>query len=212
MHLLHSFTPKALKQLAYALFFLLMVPVLIVSCKKGDTGPAGATGATGPAGPTGTTGATGATGSANVVYSAWAYATNFRDTTIDGSSLNVGDLAAPVLVDSILQQGLVLVYFTYGAGVFPLPYTSYAGAKLSTMSFLPRNGNLLITRFTADNSNSIKLSSLLQYRYVIIPGAKAGSSYSNATKQGHGAILNAGDTDYSQMSYEEVCKAFNIQQ
>ncbi|HTH81831.1 MAG TPA: hypothetical protein VL490_02775, partial [Mucilaginibacter sp.] len=61
-------------------------------------------------------------------------------------------------------------YLNFGAGVFPMPYTSYAGGIANTISYLPMQGKVLITRFTADNSASITLSTIIQYRYVIIPG------------------------------------------
>ena len=109
-------------------------------------------------------------GGNNVLYSGYNYASNFRDTTIDGSALNVADLSAPALTQTVLDQDAFQIYFTFGAGIFGLPYTSYAGNKENTMSYLPRLGRFIITRFTADNSNAIKLSSLLQYRYIIIPG------------------------------------------
>jgi len=63
------------------------------------------------------------------------------------------------------------MYLDFGAGVFPMPYTSNAGGKESTISYLPMPGRILISRFTADNSASISLSTLIQYRYVIIPGS-----------------------------------------
>lgn len=115
----------------------------------------------GPAGPAGT---------ANVQYSGWNYATNFRDTTADNSAFHAGDLAAPALTQTMLDNATFQIYFTFGGGVYTLPYTSYAGGKLNTMSYFPRVGHFIITRFTADNSNSVPLSTILQYRYVIIPG------------------------------------------
>lgn len=145
MYLFHSSTPKSLKQLPCAVFFFALTSLLILSCKKGDTGPAGPAGPNGPA------------GSPNVIYSSWVYSTNFRDSVIDGSNVKLGNVAAPAIVDSILQKGLVLVYFTFGAGIFDLPYTSDAGGMANTISFLPQKGNILITRFTSDNSNSIGL-------------------------------------------------------
>ncbi|RZK63467.1 MAG: hypothetical protein EOO95_13415, partial [Pedobacter sp.] len=39
-------------------------------------------------------------GTANVIYSGWNYAKNFRDTTIDASLLRIGDLMAPALTTS----------------------------------------------------------------------------------------------------------------
>jgi len=118
----------------------------------------------------GNVGATGPAGTANVVYSGWMYATNFRDTTADNSALHAADLSAPKLTTEILNGGTVMVYFTFGGGVYTLPYTSYAGGKQNTMSYWPRLGHFIITRFTADNSNSVPLSTILQYRYIIIPG------------------------------------------
>lgn len=106
----------------------------------------------------------------DVIYSGYNYATNFRDTTIDGSQLKVADLAATDLTQQAIDQDAFEIYFTFGAGIFGLPYTSYAGGAENTLSYLPRVGHFIITRFTADNSGSVPLSVLLQYRYVIIPG------------------------------------------
>jgi hypothetical protein len=154
-----------------AVCFLSFLPVAILiiltGCSKGSTGPAGAQG---PAGQQGAAGPAGPAGTANVTYSDWNYATNFRDTTIDGSLLNVADLAAPSITANDLDSATFAVYFTFGSGIFPLPYTSDAGGKANTMSFLPEVGKMLITRFTADNSASVHLSVILQYRFIIIPG------------------------------------------
>ncbi|MDR6944528.1 hypothetical protein [Mucilaginibacter pocheonensis] len=195
-----------MKKLNYLLLFF-AVPVLsLLSCKKGDVGPAGpagpegpkgATGASGAAGADGTDGANGAkgaTGTANVIYSDWATAKNFRDTTADNSAMHAADLAAPKLTTSIINSGTVMVYFTFGGGVYTLPYTSYAGGKQNTMSYWPRLGHFIITRFTADNSNSVPLSTVLQYRYVIIPGGITAA----VAKQ-----VNIND-------YESVRKFYNI--
>ncbi|HEY8930359.1 MAG TPA: hypothetical protein VIM55_14260, partial [Mucilaginibacter sp.] len=122
----------------------------------------------------------GPAGTANVQYSGWAYATNFRDTTIDNSAMHVADLAAPALSQSILDGGSVQVFLNYGGGVFPLPHTTYAGGKASIISYLPRIKHFVITRFTLDNTNSVNLSTVIQYRYVIIPGGTALSAIKNA--------------------------------
>jgi hypothetical protein len=115
----------------------------------------------------------GPAGTANVQYSGWNYATNQRDTTIDGSSLVIMTLAAPSITAAELNNSSIQVYCDFGAGVFPLPYTSFAGGKENTINYLPQVGRFIITRFTADNSASISLSTLIQYRYVIIPGSVA---------------------------------------
>ena len=124
-------------------------------------------------------GAKGATGTANVMYSGWNYAKNFRDSTIDNSAMHLADLPAPALSTDMLQNGLTMVYFTYGGGVDPLPWTTNAGGKTSQINYMPTYKRFLITRYTLDNSNSINLSTVLQYRYVIIPGGVALSAIKN---------------------------------
>jgi len=174
--------------LRFSTFFLLPV-LLLVSCKKGDTGPAG------EKGPAGATGDAGPKGTANVIYSAWAYSTTFRDSLIDNSNMKVANVAAPQIVDSILARGTVLVYLSFSQGTYILPYTNYAGNKLNTISYLPMPGKVLITRFTHDNSGSIGLPATLTYRYIIIPGGIAGRQ----------AAVN-----YSEMTYQQVCDYLHI--
>lgn len=113
----------------------------------------------------------GPAGTANVQYSGWNYATNIRDTTLDASALVIANVQAASLTSAELDNSSIQVYINFGEGIYPTPYTSYAGGKQNTISFLPQVGNILITRFTADNSASISLSPLIQFRYVIIPGS-----------------------------------------
>jgi hypothetical protein len=176
---------------------LISSTMIFFACKKGDPGTPGQAGADGPAGPKGEPGAAGPTGTANVIYSSWKYATNFNDSTIDNSALKVGYVAASDLSATILNSGLVMIYFTYGGGTFTLPYTSNAGGKPNTISFTPMLKKILVYRFAHDNSNSIALSTLLQYRYIIVPGGLSASRVANYV-------------DYTNMSYEEVCKKLNI--
>ena len=143
--------------------------MMLPSWKKGEQGPEGATGSKGADGPSGATGPQGPAGTANVIYSDWTVAVNFRDTTADNSKLKAADLPAPKLTAALLNNATVMVYFDFGGGVYTLPYTSYAGGKLNTISFWPRVGHFIITRFAADNSAGVALSSFLKYRYVIIP-------------------------------------------
>ncbi|MBE7175460.1 MAG: collagen-like protein [Mucilaginibacter polytrichastri] len=181
-----------MKTLIYLLLFSLFL--FAVSCEKGDTGPQGetgpkgdagvkgdtgavgpkgATGQTGAKGQTGATGPKGETGTADVIYSDWVYAKNFRDSTIDNSNMHVADIPAANLTTENLAHAAIMVYFTYGGGVFPLPHLTYAGSKASVINFAPRFKHFNITRYTLDNTNSVNLSTVLQYRYVIIPGGVA---------------------------------------
>lgn len=130
-------------------------------------------------GPAGPQGPAGPKGSANVIYSDWVYAKNFRDSTIDNSAMHVADIPANDLTTDNLQNALIQVYFTYGGGTFPLPHITNAGGKSSIINFAPRYKHFNITRYTLDNTNSINLSTVLQYRYVIIPGGVAAAKAKN---------------------------------
>lgn len=118
----------------------------------------------------------GATGTANVIYSAWGYASNPRDTTIDKSKLWVVNFPALALSQADLGTASRQVYLQFGGGEEVLPYIASAGSVNSTLSFIPEKGTILIKRFTSDNSGSIEIPLSLQYRYVIIPGGVQGSS------------------------------------
>lgn len=118
----------------------------------------------------------GATGTANVIYSAWGYASNPRDTTIDESKLWVVNFPASALSLADLSTASIQVYLQFGGGEEVLPYIAYAGSVNSTLSFIPETGTILITRYTSDNSGGIEIPLSLQYRYVIIPGGVQGTS------------------------------------
>jgi len=186
----------------------------------GDAGPQGVAGPPGPAGdagPPGPAGDAGPPGTANVFVSDWALASLSGTVTFDGSQLQTANLTAPgVNSQFIVTGGVVAVYFTFGAGVLPLPYTSFAGGKESTISFIPAygvtsgsagamNDNILITRFTADNSGSVPLSSLLQYRYVLIPAG-------NLVTGGGPLVYRTPSGDSIDLrDYDQVRAAFGIQ-
>ncbi len=178
-----SMKHSPLKLMVTVILFCTSLFAVFSSCKKGDTGPQGKP------------------GTANVIYSNWAsaVATSFKDSIIDNSNLKIARVNAPELVDSIINKGTLLVYCMFGSTIEPLPYTSFAGGKINTIAFLPTSKSIVITRFTHDNTNSINLSSSLQYRYIIIPGG----------------VVSGGrmaKSDYKSMTYEEVCKELGIPQ
>jgi hypothetical protein len=161
----------------------LAVALLFASCAK--EGPAGATGATGPAGPAGPTGpggapgtpgAPGAPGTANVYYSAWADV-NFEGSDSTGYS---AEIAAPKLVDSILNRGEIKVYWnaasdsTNSQFVIPLPvFDLFLFGDLVTMN--PYFSNQTITLAANYNLSSYTLRNYHygQFRYILIPGGRA---------------------------------------
>ena len=139
-------------------------------------------------------------GTANVMYSAWSTLdSSVRDTTIDGSDLQIGDLNAPQITQKVIDEGVVNVYMKFWGDVYPLPYTSYAGGAANTVDFLPRLNLIYLTRFTHDNSASVGFSSSLDFRYVIIPGGQAAKS--KLTKE-----------EIKQLPYEKLNKLFSFQE
>ena len=164
------------------LAFTCLVSLFITACKKGDTGPAGPK------------------GSANFIYSDGgpAISTSYKDSVMDNSNVKIARLNAPQIVDSILAKGVVLVYMSFSNSINQLPYTSYAGNKVSTLSFNPALKSILLYRFTHDNSGSLGISTVVSFRYIIIPGGVPNGRMSRP--------------DYKNMSYEEVCAFLGIPQ
>ncbi|WP_286862688.1 MULTISPECIES: collagen-like triple helix repeat-containing protein [Sphingobacterium] len=113
----------------------------------------------------------GATGAANVIYSGWQYAKDVnKDSVIDATSCRLGHLPANGLTAIYLNNSAILVYMDYGGGLFALPYTSNAGGKTNTISFVSKINQIIVYRFAHDGSNSIRMYSFLKFRYVLIPG------------------------------------------
>lgn len=172
------------RMIASVVVFIVAGGMLLLNCKGDD-------GAVGPKGKD---------GNANVIYSKWMVAKNFTDSVSDNTNVKVGHISAPLITDSVLNNGVVIVYMNYGAGPFQLPYTSFAGGKASTISFWIKPGKLMPYRFTHDNSNSVSLSTSLQYRYIIVPA--------NMNADSVAASGRIAAKDYPD--YEELCKAYGI--
>lgn len=190
----------------------MMLPIItamliFLSCtKEGPVGPQG------DAGPQGPQGAQGPAGTANVIYSNWvSFQGAPRDTLIDNSKLKCVNIATPKLTQALVDNAAVLVYMRFNTTVWPLPYTGYAGLKASTVSFLPLPGNIIITRFTHDNSGSVGFSSVLQFRYILIPGGVASGRYA-ADAEKHFTVNNETYTtsQLKAMPYNQVMALLNI--
>lgn len=134
-----------------------------ISCR----GEAGADGETGPP------------GNANVIVSDWKTATAFKDTVIDNSSIRIGRVDAPEFTPEILDKSAVFAYLDYGRGPYPLPFTSYAVFRTSTISYFTQKRFLRITRFAHDGGAVIALAQNIKYRYVIIPKSSMNRSTGN---------------------------------
>lgn len=168
------------------IFTLLLLALFTISCSSDD-------------GTDGVDGQPGATGTANVIYSAWAAAPTAVAETIDGTSGMSTTINAPQLTDDILSKGTILVYVSFGTGTFSLPYTSTAGGFANTITAISTLKKIKLFRFRHDGGGTVNLPTTLTWRYILIPGGAAA------------ATAKAAKTDYSKMSYEEVCAHFNIQ-
>jgi len=177
---------------------LLALAILAFNCSKGPAGPQGSTGPQGPVGPAGPT------GTANVIYSAWFLTGTGWDSIANAPSYGAYgtfDKAASDITQTIIDNGVVLAYMkgdpTTGLAneVFPLPYSVGVGFNFTDLWDFVLNapGNI---RFLYKSDVPWTLAELggISFRYIIIPGGVAG-----------GRMLNL-----KKMSYEEVCKLYNI--
>lgn len=152
-------------------------------------------------------------GNANVIVSDWlSFQQATYDTTRDGSNLKENYIDVPELNSEIMDKGAILVYIKFLSNAFPLPYTSNAGGKPNTVSFIPDIQKIYITRFAHDNSGSLGFGTV-QFKYILIPKPEntgmrlKGENSQNLFKIG-------GDwytlEELKAMSYEEICDMFNI--
>jgi len=204
-----------------------------VSCKKGDPGPDGAAGPAGPAGAAGAAGATGPAGpagSANVIYSDWFTPSSYiKDTVFGIWGFNYVQTATDI-TQNILDSGTVIVYgklLQYNttlwptAQVAPLPvtltYMSGPNTEVDTWSGLASLGQVKIRFVNDQNAYKTYNSSKNKFRYIIIAGTVHSASYTPHTVTRSGNVLDAGTlqnvaTNWTTMSYEEVCNKLGVPQ
>lgn len=219
---------------------MLIAGAVFFSSCKGDAGPVGPQGIQGPngaqgiqgiigpAGPVGATGATGATGPAgpagpagsltNVIYSSWAPAGNFIDTSIHatngGSGLaggRRGFRTSASVTQAIVDQGICLAYarVTPAAAVQQLPMHLIASVSWNLWiehALVPGRVVFMATRpelyswAAGENTRFEPIS----YRYVIIPGGTSGSRFVSGPAAGYTV------QQIKSMSYEQITSMFNI--
>ena len=228
-----SFKPNynAMRKLSSLSLLLIALSFVLVNCTKegpegpagangaqgpaganGATGPAGPTGPSGPAGPTGPTGPQGPAGTANVIYAPWASSANWNLENFFGKTVRRNTRSAPGITQSILDQGVVLVYgrFNVNAGVFTVPYTAF-NITQSVMQIIDARLvlNNIDLRFynDADNNDPGTLSGT-EFRYVIIPGGVAGGRSAEKTCEINGRYYT--ENDLKSMSYSSVCSLLHI--
>jgi hypothetical protein len=151
--------------LAMPYYLAIAVMMLLVSCKKGDTGPAG------PAGPA---------GAANVIYTDWFNLDYNAVTGPNGDTIRfVASHPAPKLVDSIIARGEIKVYLNRGTPTQPLvvtlPYSDpiyFDPPVVVNPEFFP--GLITITSNYNMGTFDENAEKRYQYRYILIPGGTAG--------------------------------------
>jgi len=203
-------------------FLIVTCPLLIVSCKKGDTGPAGAAGTAGP------------TGTANVIYSTWFTPATYTKETIFGTYGFKYDKATTDITQKILDSGTVITFGKlngYNPVIWPtdqiaqlpisLTYLSGTDANIDTWSALLSLGNLEIRLVSSLNAYG-SISNAHQFRYIIIPGGtkstvasvKPGEVSAKSSPLGDqmNASINEVRQNYAQMSYSEICQRLGVPQ
>lgn len=219
---------KAKRNFFIGLTLLSMSAVLLNSCEadadiitreelKGDVGPQGPQGEQGPQGQPGTQGPEGqpgADGNANVIVSEWKNFTGVKDSVFDNTAVRVVTVEAPELTKNIIENSAILVYLNYGTGVFPLPYTSNATSRMSTLSFFPQKGKIRPFRFVYDGGALVSIGSSIKFKYVIIPQGTASKGFNNNTSQPMYRLNNELYTldALKAMDYEEISLKVNIQE
>lgn len=148
--------------------------IFLMNC-EGSEGPTGPAGAQGPQGDVGPQGPQGPEGTANVIYSEWITLSDLEapsDTTFLSRTYNKWEIPAPEITQEIIDQGVILVYFSLTGAILPLP-TTFGGANPIYITFAPfQPGILSILAQNLDNTVS-GLNSSIQFRYIIIPGGMA---------------------------------------
>jgi hypothetical protein len=220
------------------LIILVLLGIAVTSCtKEGPEGPMGAigpqgvpgaTGAPGAAGTAGAAGAQGPPGTANVIYSGWVPApSNFfvntgnnadwKDTTLPTIGLvSRAYMSAPSLTQTILDQGLTMVYHTFAAPPAPpaggsnaqsLPYSVSVNLPpllLLQLNYKPAVGKVFVFVKNLTNTLSFGLTSGHYFRYVIIPGTIAGGRMASGVASGFSL------EELQAMPYDEVMRRFKI--
>jgi hypothetical protein len=216
-------TASRLTFIGKALFMASALTVMLVACKKGDTGPAGPAGSAGPAGPAGPGGPA---GSPNVIYSSWMTPKsqgNWRDTIHNTKVARYFTKSSSAFSQDVLDKAVVLSYVCIpdlGGEIYQLPVVfphaldvdgnllwhavAYRHAvtlnKIAFYLYSPE-GHVDVPIPAADDKN--------KFRYIIIPGGVQAPA--SAGPDG-GGRLSSGHTveQLRRMSYSEVKALYNI--
>lgn len=107
---------------------------------------------------------------AKVMYSGWRTAVRMVDTAFDNTRVRAAHIYEPQLTADVIKNSAILVYLDYGQGLYPLPFTSSAFFRMSTITFHAKLRELVIMRMVYDGGPVVSINVNILYRYVIIPG------------------------------------------
>lgn len=146
-------------------------------------------------------------GAGPVIYSNWITSPySSRDTTIDGTCVRVRHLDAPSLSTTLLNQGVLLVYFRIGSiGPYKLPYISDAGGATNQINCIFNAQKIFVyrhtyntCRFTTAVAESypgqpvlVNLPQSIEYRYVLIGGTQAGGRMALGPNEHYASSVDA---------------------
>lgn len=179
-----------MKKILYAPTVVLMIVLVIISCKKGDQGPAGPAGTTGAAGPAGATGAQGpqgVAGNANVTQYNFA-GQNFA---INGIAILQVNTSADTM-----NRSAWFVYLVRPSGnVYPIPGFGVNGSSDYRLywSFVSGKVNFSIGKTSGPGE---------EYSIRII------RIYANTVTTGGRMTTQLPDIDFKD--YYAVCKYYNL--
>jgi hypothetical protein len=169
---------------------------------NGAVGAIGAIGATGATGGIGNNGPAGPTGTANVIYSNWISA----DFVATGSAYYFTiPLPASIPFQTLRDTYHIAVYYDYGGAFYQLPMKEFNLNVEISYILSSSIGGFRIQAARAGVATPDVINPFLatytsdRLRYVLIPGA---------VPSGRGVT----PPNYSNMSYQEICKKFNIPQ
>ncbi len=162
------------RKLIYPLAVVAALVVFAACQKDGATGPEGPQGPQGQQGQPGQQGPKGDTGVANVIYSDWLDVTFQALVTEDDDTLGyAASFDAAKLTHDILTKGEIKVYMNWGTAtepsISPIPYFDPIFGYLLTADY--EEGVVFLSSNFDASSRTIEGNRLLQFRYVLIPGA-----------------------------------------
>jgi hypothetical protein len=157
----------------------------------------------GEAGAPGKDGTNGQTGTANVIYSNWI---NQNWNSLNDDFIKSMNINEPKITTQVLNTGLVIGFFRFSdqTTTYTLPYVNQGSGVNIKREYIYSSGLISFYAFRFNNSIPMQelnlngtATSIPQFRYILIPG---GVSTTGRKAQ----------PDYKNMSYEEICKKFNI--